>query len=350
MTNAPQSTLETTIQQFRRDLLRRERDAQQALLAVFRPIRQRLLRDLSALIADELPVVALRGESDAQARARVRRRFDALLQQIGVEMQRLGDATHREVAALEQAALMMGEQHAAALARVTLGTPPVGITVGVTTLPVDALQNLAGALQPDSPLTALLSAFGEDARDAATAALMNGLARGVNPRQVATEMRAAVGGSMVRATQIARTEMLRAYRTAHIASYAANSDVVTGWIWQAARSTRTCVVCWAMDGTEHPVLEAFASHVACRCTPRPKVKTWAELGYPDVQERPVDPVGAAVFAMLPVADQQAILGPGKYARYVSGKMQLGDLVARTRSAAWGNGRRERTLAELEERT
>lgn len=74
--------------------------------------------------------------------------------------------------------------------------------------------------------------------------LIRGVALGSNPRAVARalldRLQGAFAGGLSRALNIARTEILDAYRGAAMLSQAANSDVVGGWMWISALTPRTC--------------------------------------------------------------------------------------------------------------
>lgn len=124
---------------------------------------------------------------------------------------------------------------------------------------------------------------------------------------------------------IARTESLRAYRTAAIDSYAYNSQVVGWWRWVAAKDPRTCPACLALDGTEHPLTEQFGSHPGCRCVAVCVVKG---------REIDFGPTGREWFSSQSESRQLAILGRAKFRLYTVGKITLDDLVHRVPSK-WG---------------
>ncbi|HEX5083570.1 MAG TPA: minor capsid protein, partial [Blastocatellia bacterium] len=98
------------------------------------------------------------------------------------------------------------------------------------------------------------------------------MALGRNPRAIARQIREGLGGNMVRALTIARTETLRVYRQASLQNYQANSDIVAGYYWRSSRSRRSCGACIALDGTFHPLDRPMRAHVRCRCTMIPGVK------------------------------------------------------------------------------
>lgn len=107
----------------------------------------------------------------------------------------------------------------------------------------------------------------DEAVDAMTSALIRAVPSGWHPDRAAREMlrrtRGGFNGGLTRALTLARTEMLTAHRVANQAQNQANT-AVTGWIWQAEYSSRTCPACLAMSGTEHPKSEyGPAGHPNC---------------------------------------------------------------------------------------
>jgi hypothetical protein len=183
-------------------------------------------------------------------------------------------------------------------------------------------------------------------------ALITGVATGVNPRDAAADMvrqvEGAFNGGLTRATNIARTEMLDAYRHTSATVHAANADVLDGWTWVATLDRRTCSGCWAMHGTHHPLDQAGPwDHQSGRCARMPKVKSWAELGIPGVEGEDLTPDAERVFAALPPDEQLAIMGPGRLALLTAGRVSWADLATRRESQAWRPSYVPRPVRELQ---
>jgi hypothetical protein len=66
---------------------------------------------------------------------------------------------------------------------------------------------------------------------------------------VAASLSEAVAAIQPRGQAVARTELLRVYRTVMIRECQANDDLLIGWEWLAALQPQTCPVCLALDGT-----------------------------------------------------------------------------------------------------
>ncbi len=223
-------------------------------------------------------------------------------------------------------------------------------------LPVEAVQHLAGAAGPGSPLGELLAALGADTGRRVRERLVTGLAAGKHPNAIARALRDEAGLALSRAETIARTEVLRAYRAASLASYRANPGVVRAFRRVAGKDTRACILCLALDGQEQPTGELLATHPRCRCAVVAVTRAWEELGFPSEVQKLADGAeasrpgqtqerGEAWFRRQGSETQRAMLGPGGFALYQQGA-RLRDFVAVQDSPDWGPTLRRKRLGEV----
>lgn len=185
-------------------------------------------------------------------------------------------------------------------------------------------------------LASLFDEFGEDASNTLYAALMSGLAQGINPVELAADygpIWAAIDASQSRACTIARTEMLSSYRAAALNNYRANSDVVNGWVWIADQGPFTCGFCLGMDGSVHSLDEEMDTHPNCRCSQSPVTRSYDDLlgqlgldasGIPETSF--TRETGAEWLARQSSAVQDAVLGKAAGKLYRSGEISLADFV------------------------
>ena len=206
-------------------------------------------------------------------------------------------------------------------------------TLVLSVLPTRSLEAFTKHLTT-GPLGELFNSFGPEAAEKARRDMLVGLTLGENPRKLATRLQRSLGTSLTRSFLIARTETMRAHREGNRQSYKQNPNVVTGWIWHASASRRTCAACWAMHGTEHDLEEEMNAHPACRCTMVPKTKTWREMGYDIDESAPPVPKGEDLFAQQSEETQRAVLG-SQYDRYKNGDVTLQDFVA-IKPSRYGN--------------
>ena len=173
-------------------------------------------------------------------------------------------------------------------------------------------------------ITARTYELGAEATAAMRRQLVLGVAAGENPREVARHMveqaRGAFNGGLNRAQVIARTEMIDAHRDAAEASQNANANVLAGWEWHAQLGPRTCPSCVAQHGRLHDLDEPGPlDHQQGRCARVPVTKTWAELGFPGIEEpRPRTQTGQEWFEQQPESVQRSILGPKRYEAWLEG--------------------------------
>jgi SPP1 gp7 family putative phage head morphogenesis protein len=341
------SAFDEAVRAFRAAALARERAAQSALLDAYGRIWDDISRDLDRLTADIADARA-RGESVSKSWLRRQGRYQSLLAQTEARIRDYARYAEATVLRERRAAVDAAQAGALDLMRAALGPNRAGATVNFNRLPVEAVERLVGSLTPDAPLRRLFDQFGPQASKKMGEALTSALARGLGPRQVAREVRTAVGGvSATRALRISRQEINRSYRDSSLETYKANKDALEGWTWLSAGNRRTCAVCFARHGTFHKVDERFASHICCRCTCVPRTKSWDALGFPGLPDtRPTIEDGATLFARLSEKDQRFVLGVGKYRLYADGLLTLAELVGATRSSIWGPGLREKTLREV----
>lgn len=219
----------------------------------------------------------------------------------------------------QEHAITQGQAFAEQSAIAQLGGIAQMATVGVRwgRLNPEAVKDLTGYLADGSPLTALLDQLPQQAATAVRQALVNGIALGQSPRVTAAAIRREAAVPLIRAERIARTETMRAYRTASLRSMQANTSIIDGWIWLCSLSKRTCAICLAMNGTWHPVDEMMASHVSCRCVMAPKTKSWQEIlddpdaDIPDTSVDVSENAGWDFYQAQNVATQNYMVGPGK---------------------------------------
>lgn len=176
--------------------------------------------------------------------------------------------------------------------------------------------------------------------DAMQRALVRGVAVGDNPRAVARDMmqrtRGAFDGGLTRATVIARTEMLDAYRAASGYAHQVNADVLAGWVWICALDRRSCPACWAMHGRVFPLSQPGPwDHQQGRCTRAPKTLSWADLGITGIKEPPdAIPDAKAKFDALPEDQKISIMGKARYDAYRSGRLAWDDIAVMKVNPGW----------------
>lgn len=190
----------------------------------------------------------------------------------------------------------------------------------------------------------------DEAVDAMTSALIRAVPSGWHPDRAAREMlrrtRGGFNGGLTRAMRLARTEMLDAHRAANRAQNNAN-PTVTAVVWTAQLSSRTCPSCLGMHGREYPPdTPGPWDHQNGRCTFIPKTKTWAELGFPGIEEPPDVLPSAEDWIETNPHDALAALGPDRYRMLTNGDITLRDMAQRVDNPDWRPSYQATPLTDL----
>jgi SPP1 gp7 family putative phage head morphogenesis protein len=205
---------------------------------------------------------------------------------------------------------------------------------------VDARQITAIVERTTEQITALHKPLAPEAYAVVRRELIRGVAAGSNPRETARRMvrraeRVGFNGGLTRALVISRTETLDAHRRAAELAQANHSDVLAGWTWQATLDARTCPSCWSQHGTLHKLDEQGPNdHQQGRCARLPATKPWSELGIDVVEPPSLLPDAETAFTSLTAAEQQQILGPGRYAAWAAGEFPMDSWSVRRTTTGW----------------
>lgn len=335
------------MRRFRAQLLGQERKAAARIVRAYGTIYEHLQTNIKALEAD----IAALGETATRGQVLKLARYRALLSDTKREMDKYGIILENEIAQTRRAAVVAGLRDSQAAAQLALPMLPQRATAAIMArwnrVPVEAVENMLGALTRGSPLSKLLDGFGNTASKQIGDALLEGVALGYNPRKVAAKIRQELGGNLTRALRISRTEVLRAYRTASLTNYQANADVVKGWRWLATPDERTCMACIALDGREFALDKSFfPGHVNCRCTAEPLTISYQDMGLNVKESGQGRELARDWFGTLSGAQQQAMMGKGKYEAYKAGKIGLDDFIKETHNDDWGDSFGEASLADM----
>lgn len=316
------SDLERAVAGFRRLVLARDAAARRDLLAAYGVVRADLAPAVEALAAE---VAALDDPSpaDLQRLDRYRR----LLDQTEAEMERLAGAAEAVIRREQTAVVAAAGDHARGLALAAAGPKTARVAVEWNRLPTAALTDLIGRMRDGSAVGEWRRTLAPAVRGRLERGLIEGLARGSGLREVAATVAKATDLAESRVLLTARNEILGAHRSATLANYAENGDVLDGWVWTAAHDERTCPACLALDGQIFPLTETFfPSHGGCRCAAAPAVS-----GAPWERE-----TGAEWLARQPEAVQDRVLKPEGAAAFREGAARLDDWVVLRRDERWGD--------------
>lgn len=263
------------------------------------------------------------------------RRYQALQRQIDDELRRYAGFTEGRIIDAQRNMALAAISHSQAT--VNAIATEAEMSIQFNRLPVSATENMIGLAGDGSPLRTLLDDAARVGPDAMAQELVNGIALGRNPLEVARRaMRLGLGQSFTRMATISRTESLRVYRETTLQSYRA-SNVVVGYRRLSARDERTCVACLFADGRLYGLGESFDQHPNCRCVMTPIL-----ANVPPVQFE----TGQQWFRRQPESTQRAMLGRGRFEAWQAGEASLDDMVSRDWDDTWGGSLRVTRVRDL----
>lgn len=138
------------------------------------------------------------------------------------------------------------------------------------------------------------------------------------------------------ATAVVRTGVNHVMNHAHMETYLANADIISGYEYQATLDSRTTLICASLDGQVFDLDDENApkppQHWNCRSTILPIVEGFEDL-QPTSRASETGPVkGSKTYekwlAEQPKAKQDDILGPSRARLFRAGKANLRDMVRR----------------------
>ena len=330
--------------QYRRQLLARERRAATALVRYYGAAWGRLQGDIRTLQA-EIEQQQAAGVELSPGRIFRLERMQAIQQQVEREMAGFAEFADSSITAGKREAIAAGQRDAHNLVRAAF-PKDAAISVSFATMPREAAEQMVGFLADGSPLRDLLVEAMGEAATGFSETMVTGLVAGWNPRKLARELRSRYGMGLTRALRISRTEQLRAYREATRNTYQANSHVVRGWERHAAADDRTCAACLILDGKHYSLDEPMDDHAAGRCSMTPLTVSYKELGL-DVEEPSFQrELGRDWLQRQDEGTQRRILGHGVYELWQEGRITLDDVPKLVENKTWGNSWVPKSLKEL----
>lgn len=323
--------------QFRQRLEAQEVDTAERMALAYNRIYTGLQDELKSL-ADEIAAMDKPDKSSLLELARLNR----LLSQVEDELNKFGVTVTNEIELIQQRAITQASNDALALIEAAAPGISRDIILSFTKLPTNAIISAAGLVGDDSPLTArLTSAFGEYIAGQVRNGILTGVGIGKNPRDVYQILKRnferSFGSGLTSALTTIRTAQIKSYQLASHASYQANSDIVTGWVWYSAlQPGRTCMSCISKHGTVHPVTETLRDHHNGRCTPIPITR---------YSSTPIQS-GQDWFKGQPKQTQRSMMGGSMYDAWKKEQFDFAELSRTYDDGVYGELFREASLKDI----
>lgn len=187
-------------------------------------------------------------------------------------------------------------------------------------------EEFAGMAGDGNPLGNLFRTVWPESAEEIENLMKQALLKGLGPRLTAQLLRDNFFVPLNRALNIARTEQLRAYRSASLFGYK-TSGIVSGYKRLATHDDRVCPGCLFKEGEFVQSLDSFDEHPQGRCAMVPVVKGVRPPNWQGNEEW---------FGTLEPENQALILGPGRYDLWKSGRISLADIPMKVRDPVWGD--------------
>lgn len=278
-------------------------------------------------------------------------RLRAALRQVRATLTALAEHSSTTAGTHAHAVVVATPPEVEAVLRTQLPPPGPGIPDVTVSHPApDALDAIINRVQ--DRIHAKTTPLAPDTEAAMRRELVRNLAVGDSPRTTADRIMSATQGrfegGLGRALNVARTEVLDAYRAASQATSQAAVEVVKAQRWIAKLDAKTCPSCISQHGELFPPDELGPDdHPSGRCTFVPVMKSWKELGIDGVTEPdPVFPDRDAWWDSLTEGTKRNILGPGRYELFKSGQISWADLSVKRTADGWRDYRVAPSLASL----
>ena len=210
---------------------------------------------------------------------------------------------------------------------------------GFNQLPINAIKQLIGFLEPGGALMTRLTQLAPLMAQSIGDMILEGVGLGYNPVKVGKMITNMLGWGLTDALRYARTTQLWTYREASRVTMAANSNILSGWVWFAImdEAVPPCESCLANHGKLFPINEPLDDHWNGRCVALPQVKGDAN---------PVTQSGQEWFEALTPEQQRGIMGNSKLQAYNDGLFQFDQLTQQVPDNIFGTMRTVPSLKDL----
>ena len=304
--------------EYRQQLARNEDEALRRLSRYWVRMEQRLTDDFEALARETLKRQA-KGEAIPRQFLYTMKRYQSMLDQLGREMPGYQMTAENLIRKYQVEDYQLGLDAANAIIKASKPSSDMW-----TRIYKDAAETMAGFAGNGAPLYDLLYRDYQETAESVLDALVEGVGLGKGYREVAKDMRDAMGMEYDRSLRIARTEINRSYRLANAEQYR-RSGVVEKVLRLCYKPT-ACFACLMMDGEECP-------NGVCDDHPNGKCTTIVQTTggvVPEWQK------GPEWLEEQSPEDQRRIMGAGRYEAWKAGEIEdLRDLVRIKPNEIWG---------------
>lgn len=248
--------------------------------------------------------------------------YKELRSQVEDAYYQLYNQTDVVIARRSEQAILMGAQQADILTAYSFSSLAPSI---YQRLPQSEYEILYSNLRSKTPLDRLLKPLGYETWEHIKEVMESGINTGKPLMDIARSMAEAKNIGFDRALRVARTEILRAHRTATLEQYR-YSGVVKGFK-RLANRRKACISCLALDGEYFPIRAAFTDHPNGACAMIPCLEG---------EKSPSWLYGANYFKTLSDEEQKSRMGASHWEAWKEGLFKFDDIISYKHSTVWGD--------------
>lgn len=332
----PEPTAVTIALEFQEQLAKNNNDFNLIMARRWLAVEAELKKLLDPL-AEEIAKMNEAGEFVTREKLRQLTRYQTLMAQLQVQIQSFSDDAIPDIESENLDAQGLSIENAKEL--IVDQAQNRAIASQLNRLGVEPSQKIAALARAGQPLDEILMRAYPQAANMITDKLITANALGWNPRKTTEEIlrNGGLDSALNHILLVARDQQIRNYREASRDTYR-KSSVVYGYKRIAAKNSRTCMACLALDGTVWPTSKMMPLHPQDRCSMIPLVANRPVIDFPS---------GLSYFEKLPPGEQKKRLGATKYAMWKRGEFDLSQIVSFSESETWGTSTRITSIRELE---
>jgi SPP1 gp7 family putative phage head morphogenesis protein len=330
------SVLDDLLKKHRKRIIDREEAAFRELLAAYEDVRRELGRQV-LILQQKIKTAQAAGEVINQSWFLRERRLQQLIDQVKIQIERFGGKAAAITSREQRQAITIAIEQARDGIALAVGGQQSAVSVGSLLNP-RTVENAVGMMGNGSPIvTYYRTKLAPAVVEAIRAEVIKAAATGTDFRTIGKRLEAAGDITRQRALATARTEVNRVRRENTRQFFAENKDLISGWEWVSAKSSRTCPACLALDGTIYDTDQMFPQHVNCRCT---------MIAVIDGVTRPKRTLGSDWFDAQSDEVKEEILGRDAFAAFDRGEVNLKDFVGWKNSKEFGRSIYTRPLSAV----
>ena len=267
------SALDEHLKKHRKQIIDREENTFRELLASYAEIEKEVKKQFDDL-QRKILAAQTNGETISKSWFFKEKRLENLLAQVQKQIVRFGGAATSVIEREQKAAIQIAFKQTQETFNLEISTADFPERNFASTLNPRTAETAVGMMGDGSPLTEYFEQqLAPQVAEKIKSEIIKAAALGTDFKTISKKLQETGDITKYRALSCARTEVNRVRRETTRQIYEENSDILSGWEWIAAKSTRTtCITCLLLDGTIFNLKEKIHNHPNCKRSLLPVIK------------------------------------------------------------------------------